>query len=113
MLIFLSQTMMMASLGVILYIFARTLPRIDDTALDGISLKTTWLHKHIEALDEKIKIVSEKWLRRLNVTLLKLHVSVHKKLAKMKKESSVSKNGNHVFAPDWEETKKQELQAKE
>lgn len=96
-----------------LYILARTMPRIDDTVLENMSLESPWLNRRIEELDEKIKIISEKWLRRLNITLLKIYNSTHKKLAKMKKESAVGQNGASIFAPknegEEQEKKQDEL----
>jgi DNA-binding ferritin-like protein len=87
MLKFASQIAMMLSLGTILYIAARTLPRINDEAIKGLAVQTDWIAERIEALDERLKKIWEKTLRRVSVTLSKLQNKTHTRLTKLKKEN--------------------------
>ena len=76
------------SLGFILYIFARALPRISDTETphEGM-LKTHWLMSYIEKLDEWFLGFLEKFLRRLRVLILKFDNNLMKKLHRFKRET--------------------------
>lgn len=84
---FIVQLIMMLSLGAILYILARTLPRISD---DDFKNKKTehphWLTSYLEKADEWLKAFSEKFLRRARVWILKLDNFVAQKLKGFKKE---------------------------
>ena len=77
----------MLSLGFILYLAAKTLPRIDDRE-EGVSgFKTLWFVVYLEKADERLKAVWEKMLRRAGVTVMKLGNSINVRLTKLKKES--------------------------
>ena len=91
----------MLSLGAILYLVAKTLPRIDDSAENHSKpAKNHWIMIYLEKADEWLKTQLEKILRRLKVWILKLDNYVSGKLKHFKKEIAVSKS----FTPE-EETK--------
>jgi hypothetical protein len=77
----------MLSLSVILYLVARTLPRIDDREAGIPSLKTHWLVVYLERFDKRFKFYLEKTLRRSGIIVLKLDNVINRKLNKLKKES--------------------------
>ena len=85
---FIIQLVMMLSLGSILYIIARALPRISD---DDLKNKKTnhphWFISYLEKADEWLKAFSEKFLRRARVWILKLDNFVARKLSMFKKET--------------------------
>lgn len=85
---FILEIIMVASLGVVLYLFARALPRVDDVLVSpgDKKLRTHWLTVYLEKADEWLKVVFEKFLRRVKVLLLKLDNIVSKRLNKFKKE---------------------------
>lgn len=85
---FILEIIMVASLGVVLYLFARALPRVDDVLVspEDKKLRTHWLTVYLEKADEWLKVVFEKFLRRVKVLLLKLDNIVSKRLNKFKKE---------------------------
>jgi hypothetical protein len=87
---FLLQTAMVVSLGVVLYLLARTLPRVSDTDTTPTPGEPAphWLMERLEKLDEEILFVSEKLLRRLRVILLKLDNTLTGKLKRFRKEVS-------------------------
>lgn len=87
MLAFLTQIVLMVSLGTVVYIVARALPRISDRESGTLASETHWLSDRLEKLDGRIKRIAEKSLRRSEVVLLKLENIVHAKLQKIKKES--------------------------
>lgn len=77
----------MATLGVILYLMARALPRVND--VDTAPIKEPrlhWLTPVLEKADEKLKLFLERLFRRLKVIILKLDNFVSVKLNKFRKE---------------------------
>ena len=79
----------MLALGMILYLVARTLPRIKDGDIDAPkTLKPHWIMIYFEKADEWLKPQFEKWLRRVKVWILKLDNWVSGKLSSFKKEAS-------------------------
>ena len=103
MLTFVSQILMMVSLAAILYLIAKTLPRIDENPPRTLSLKEHWVTRRIEQIDKKIKITSEKLLRRVEVLLLKWENKVSKKVDKLKEESA--KTASDILKVDKSEEK--------
>lgn len=76
------------SLGVIIYLFARALPRVGDAdAMPRETLKTHWLMAYVEKLDERFLSFVEKLLRRSRVVILKLDNTLTRKLHSFKKET--------------------------
>ena len=90
MLKFISHIITMLSLGTILYIFARALPRIDETEAQGkkIFARNHILFYYLEKIDGYLHSFSEKTLRKTGVVLMKLENKVNKKLTQIKKDSS-------------------------
>ena len=88
MLKFILNNLIMFSLGAILYLVAKTLPKIKDDALNVLSApKPHWTTIYLEKFDEWFKVYLEKFLRRIRVWLLKLDNYVSQKLGGFKKES--------------------------
>lgn len=78
---------MTVSLAVILYLIAKTLPRVDDKEISATPIiKDQWITGYLEKIDEWIKIFMEKTLRRAKVLILKLDNIVTKKINHFKKE---------------------------
>ena len=90
----------MVSLGVILYLVAKTLPRIDDRELDASALKTHWVTTYLEKFDEKFKYYSEKMLRRSGIIILKLDNLINKKLNQLKREKGIGETGFPAEPPE-------------
>ncbi len=86
--LFLLEIVMVVSLGVVLYLLARTLPRVSDTDTSPTPEAPAphWLMERLEKLDEEIIFVAEKLLRRVRVGLLKLDNTLTRKLKRFKKE---------------------------
>ena len=85
---FILQILVMLSLGTIIYLIAKTLPRIDDTMPKELAFREHWVTRKIEHIDKKIKTSSEKFLRRLGVVLLKWENKINKKVTRLKEESA-------------------------
>ncbi len=85
---FILEIIIFVSLSVIVYLLARTLPRIDDSAItkDPLEFRTHWLMAYLEKFDEWLKIFFEKFLRRVKVWILKLDNVVSERLSRFKKE---------------------------
>lgn len=75
------------SLGVILYLFARALPRISEIADDtrDEKIRTHHLSMYAERVDEWLKVFFEKFLRRAKVWIMKLDNTVSERLNRFKK----------------------------
>ncbi|MDI6820622.1 MAG: hypothetical protein QMD65_00380 [Patescibacteria group bacterium] len=94
---FVLQIIMMLSLGVIVYIFARATPRVNDLEAPSPSvLKTHWLMEYLEKADEWLLTFLEKLLRRLRVFILRLDNNLTKKLHRFKKDAAKE----NVFASE-------------
>lgn len=85
---FILEIIIFVSLSVVVYLLARTLPRIDDSAVtkDPSMFKTHWLMAYLERFDEWLKVFLEKFLRRLKVWILKFDNVVSERLNQFKKE---------------------------
>ncbi len=105
MLSFVSQILMMLSLAALLYLIAKTLPRIDENPPKTLPLKEHWVTRRIEKIDQRIKITSEKLLRKIEVVLLKWENKVSKKVHKLKEESA--KSASDILKVDKSEEKKE------
>ncbi|MCP6719707.1 MAG: hypothetical protein KJI72_00035 [Patescibacteria group bacterium] len=85
---FIIEMLIMVSLGTILYLLARTMPRVDDRETDIPSLKTHWIMGYLEKADQRLKFYWEKTLRRSGIVILKLDNAINKKLSRLKKENA-------------------------
>lgn len=93
MLKFVLNTLIMLSLGAILYLVAKTLPRIDDRSENkDDTLKAHWLMSYLEKTDAWLKSQLEKILRRSKVWILKLDNYVSERLGKFKKDVPPAKS---------------------
>lgn len=86
MLQFIATNILMISLGVILYITVRTLPRIDDSQLpEKKGVLERWIASEMpEKIDAALNSFLAKFLRRLKVSLLKIDNSLGRHLRKIK-----------------------------
>lgn len=84
---FILDIIVVISLGVILYLIARTLPRVSEVADDTLEqrIRTHRLSMYVERVDEWLKVFSEKFLRRAKVWILKLDNTVSEQLNRFKK----------------------------
>ena len=80
---------MMLSLGTILYLLARALPRVNDQEIKekSASSQPHWFNTYLEKADEWLKAYLEKFLRRIRVWILKLDNFVAHRLNRFKKET--------------------------
>ncbi len=85
MLNFILNTIVLLSLGIIIYLFARALPRVNDADGEVKPLRPHWLTVYLEKTDVWLDARSEKILRRLKIWVLKLDNWVSQKLNKFKK----------------------------
>ncbi len=107
MVIFILQIIMMVSLGAILFVFARILPRIDDARVDEIRASLSFHHlvSYFEKFDEWFGAIFQKYLRRLRVVILKIDNILGAKLNKIKKDSGKE---SPVLFPIEKEKKEEE-----
>lgn len=78
----------MFSLGIIIYLFAKAMPRVNDVdVVRGDNFRIPqWMHHYLERIDELLARFSFKNLRRAKIGLLKINNWVDEKLKKFKKE---------------------------
>ncbi len=88
MLKFLLEIVIVCAFGVVVYLFTRMLPRIDDAhiASKEEKMKGDALSVYLEKIDEWLTIMFEKFLRRVKVWILRLDNLVNEQLNKFKKE---------------------------
>ncbi len=98
----------MLSLGAILYIFARALPRIDENADEKLlrPKQTHWIVLYLERADVWLKSFFEKFLRRARVLILKLDNLIATRLNHFKRETP--KTSTLVFGEQSNEIQKDE-----
>jgi hypothetical protein len=92
---FILQSLMMLSLGVVLYLLARALPRIDDSELNPPvrNIHHQRLTAYLEKIDGWINYFLERFLRKLRLFLMKLDNTVSQKLGKFKKDALAKETG--------------------
>lgn len=93
MLAFVFEILVFASLAGILALAMRTLPRISNEVFVGTRslVRTHELMLFLERMDETLKSVFEKFLRRAKVVILKLDNIVTKKIAQFSEERAKEK----------------------
>jgi len=85
--VFILQVIIMLSLGALLYLFGRALPRISEEDIrPQTALAPHRFMNFVEKADEWFKSVFENFLRRLRVIILKLDNMITKKINSFKKE---------------------------
>ena len=87
----------MVSLGVVVFLVARTLPRIKETKTDAnvaYPKNNWWDSLPLEKIDAVINSFSEKTLRKIKLILMKTDNMVSKQLNKFKKNDDNGNNGN-------------------
>src|SRR5579872_5403836 len=87
---FIIQTLIMALLAFIMYLMARTLPRISDES-DNSPDNHSRAMVYIEKMDEFLKVFLEKTLRQIRVWILRLDNLISQKLNRFRKESPKEK----------------------
>jgi len=85
---FILEITIVICIGGILYIFSRTLPRIGNEIEEKGEkrISTHLILGYLEKIDEWIKVILEKTLRRVKVLILKFDNVVSEKLDRFKKE---------------------------
>jgi len=86
---YLLEVLMMASLGLVLYLFARALPRVDDADLEAKPQPGLphWVHGYLEKLDEWLIAAVEKTIRRFRLWILKIDNALSDKLKRFKRDA--------------------------
>lgn len=98
---FILQIFILVSLGTIIFLVARTLPRITETETANIENKKriSWLSNFpLEKIDALINSFLEKTLRRIKLILMKLDNFVSRQLNKFKKDNNGG-SGNGLIQP--------------
>ncbi len=94
---FILQIALMVSLGVIIYLFARAVPRVNDevTASNRRNILAEWVSSlPLHKLDTAFSNFLEKFLRRVRLILMRLENSVAGYLTEVRKSNSAkSRNG--------------------
>lgn len=93
---FILQIFIMVSLGLVIFLVARTLPRIGETeALQNPKAKANWLSSFpFEKVDVVVNASTEKMLRKIKLILMKMDNTVSKQLNKFKKNGDSGNTGN-------------------
>lgn len=91
---FILMNVLMVSVGAILVLVARTLPRVDH----DVPVRTNVIERFVaseipEKLDAVFNSASSKFLRKLRVWVLKLDNAIHRQLSKIKLQKEENANG--------------------
>lgn len=92
---FILQTIIMVSLGAVIYLFARAVPRVDDSAPSKQSrdyIEELLNKLPLEKADAFLSALFEKTLRKLKVVILKLDNLLTKHLQNLKPTAGAGKN---------------------
>lgn len=106
---FILQLAMVISLGVIVYLLARAIPRVPDE--EPTAIRQSYFDRWLESvsllrLDEKVSRVLANFLRRLRIIVLKFDNLLHRHLTRIREKQTNGSGGNK---PDLlEELNKQE-----
>ena len=98
---FILQIFIMLSLGTIVFLVARTLPRITETdTLNTANVDKAknnwWSSIPFEKMDAVINAFLEKLLRRIKLILMKMDNTVSRQLNKFKKNGDNGNTGNRL-----------------
>lgn len=87
---FILQILIMLSLGAVLYLIARAVPRVSDEEIkkNHATIPSHGFMTFLEKIDDKLKLILEKLLRRTRIWILKFDNFIVEKLKKFKKEAS-------------------------
>ncbi len=98
---FIVTNILMISVGAIVFIIARTLPRLEpDVRPEKKNILERWIASEIpERIDAALNGFLVKFLRRLKVLLLKVDNSLSGHLQKIKPETPGTQNGNGKAKP--------------
>ncbi len=94
---FILQTILFVSLGAVIYLMARAVPRVNDA---GETVHTMGAFDRflsrlpLREVDERLNSYSEKFLRRLRVFTLRFDNTLNQKLEKLKKANGRNGEGN-------------------
>ena len=93
---FILQIFIMVSLGTVVFLVARILPRISETeAAIAPRAKVSWLSSiPFEKIDAAVNAFSEKMLRKIKLILMKMDNTVSRQLKNFKKDGN-SGNGEN------------------
>jgi hypothetical protein len=108
MLTFLLQITMVVSLGFVVYLFGRVVPRVNDADVTKAREQSLfhWLVGYLEVVDEWLLSLLEKTLRRARVVILMLDNVISSKLNRFKKEAERQKG---FVIEEKKEEKKEEV----
>ena len=90
---FVLSNILLVSVGVVLYVMARTLPRIEENGSeDKKGMLERWIASEIpEKFDAALNSFLFKFLRKTKVAVLKVDNSISNRLQKMKPENGVNR----------------------
>ena len=95
---FVLKIIIMLSLGTIVYLIARVMPRVSDEFIETEIKKKHWFsHQWVERGDAVFNVYLEKFLRRTKILLMKLNNITDGNLSKIR--NSNSNNGNNKEKP--------------
>lgn len=104
---FILDLIVMVSLGTILLLLARALPRVSDEESEP-QLRTPLMLVYLEKADKHVKMFSEKFLRRSRVVIMKLDNRLSERLSSFKKDSD--KNGGLSLGFEESEEEREEVE---
>jgi len=98
---FILQLVLVVSAGALLYLVARTLPRLDETdpAPSPRHMLPEWVMSYLERADEKFLGFFERFVRTLRVSLMKFDNVLSERIRKLRRKGANSNgNGNDLAA---------------
>lgn len=98
---FILEIFIMLSLGTVIFLVARALPRISDFEASAGETekceKRWWSALPLEKIDKIFNAFLEKTLRRVKLILMKLDNMVSRHLGKFKKNDNANNSGNDLM----------------
>ncbi len=84
------ELFMIASLGLVLYLVARAVPRVSDVDISAPVERQVphWVTNFFERFDMKILAVAEKFIRRIRLWIMKLDTALLERLHRFRKSAA-------------------------
>lgn len=84
------ELLMMASLGLVLYLVARGVPRVSDAEVAAPAERQVphWVTDFFERFDMKVLAVAEKFIRRARLWIMKLDTALLDRLHRFRKSAA-------------------------
>ncbi len=82
------EVLILTGIGLLVYLLARALPRVNDADLTARAPQAAphWIHQYLERIDERLLSFVEKLIRRMRLSILKFDNALLHRMRRFRKE---------------------------